>query len=106
MGAGYIPKIIVGTTKVNNTINSLLFKSGILLVNIFEYDPPKDIFWYIYMVYAAENTIEELANTPNKDDLSNTPYSDKNSPMKFKDSGAPQFARHNMKNNMANNGII
>jgi hypothetical protein len=59
----------------------------------------------MYIVYAAEKTIEVLANKPNKDDLSNTPYKDKNSPMKFKDKGAPQLPRHRIKNNIANNGI-
>jgi hypothetical protein len=36
-------------------------------------DPPKDILLYIYIVYAAENMIEELANIPNKGNLSNVP---------------------------------
>jgi len=57
---------------MNKIVNSLLVKSGILKVNIFEYAPPKAILWYIYIVYAAEKIIEELAKTPNKDDLSNT----------------------------------
>ena len=35
-------------------------------------DPPKAILLNIYIVYAAENTIEELAKTPNKGNLSKT----------------------------------
>jgi hypothetical protein len=36
-------------------------------------DPPNDILLYIYIVYAAENIIEELENIPNKGNLSNVP---------------------------------
>ena len=82
-----------------------MLRSTKFTANILEYDPPNAILWYIYIVYAAENTIEELANTPNNEDLSNTPYNDINSPMKLKDRGAPQLARHNIKNIIANNGI-
>ena len=47
-----MPKITVGTTKVNSILNSLLFKSARLAVNIFEYAPPKLIFWYnTHIVY-------------------------------------------------------
>jgi hypothetical protein len=35
-------------------------------------DPPKAILLNIYIVYAAEKTIEELAKTPNKGNLSKT----------------------------------
>ena len=54
--------------------NSLLFKSAIFTLKYFENAPPKAILLYIYIVYAALNTIELLANTPNKGILSNIPY--------------------------------
>ena len=43
------------------------------------------------MVYAAENTIEELAKAPNKGNLSKVPYKHMNSPTKFKVSGVPRI---------------
>lgn len=67
--------------------------------------PAKAILLNMYIVYAAENIIEELANTPNKGNLSNTPYNDINSPTKFKVRGTPQLPKDNMKNNIENNGI-
>jgi hypothetical protein len=56
-------------------------------------------------VYAAENTIELQANTPEINNLSNIPYRLKNSPKKFKDKGVPAFPKHNIKNNIENKGI-
>lgn len=106
MGAGYIPNITVKTTNVNNIWNSRLFKSGIFTLKNLEYDPANAILLNIYIVYAAENTIEELANTPNKGSLSNTPYNDINSPIKFKVKGTPQLPNDSIKNNIANKGII
>ena len=61
-------------TNVNNITNYLLFKSGILNLKNLEYDPANAILLNIYIVYAALNTIEELANAPNKGNLSNVPY--------------------------------
>jgi hypothetical protein len=58
------------------------------------------------MVYAAEKTIDELANAPNIGNLSKTPYRDINSPMKFKVKGAPQLPKDKIKNNILNRGII
>ena len=85
--------------------NSRLFTSGMLTKKNLENAPAKAILLNMYIVYAAENIIEELAKTPNSDDLSNTPYNDKNSPMKFNDRGAPQLERHNIKNSIENKGI-
>ena len=90
---------------MSNTKNSRLFKSGILTLNILENDPPNAILLNIKIVYAAENTIEELANIPNKGNLSNTPYKDINSPTKFKVRGTPQLASDNRKNNIEKIGI-
>jgi hypothetical protein len=53
--------------------NSRLLTSLILASKNLLKDPPKAILLNIYIVYAAENTIEELAKTPNKGNLSNTP---------------------------------
>jgi len=60
----------------------------------------------MYIVYAAENTMDELAKTPNNGNLSNTPYKDINSPTKFRVRGTPQLPKHNMKNKIENKGII
>jgi len=68
-------------------------------------DPPKAILLNIYIVYAADNTIEELAKAPNKGNLSKVPYKDKNSPTKFKVSGVPALPKHNIKNKIENKGI-
>ncbi len=58
-------------------------------------------------MYAAENTIEELAKMPSIGwSFQYTPYNDKNSPTKFNVRGAPQLPRHNIKNIMENTGII
>jgi hypothetical protein len=57
-------------------------------------------------VYAAENTIDELAKRPNIGNLSNTPYRDINSPIKLRVSGTPQLPKDKMKNNIENKGII
>jgi hypothetical protein len=43
-----------------------------------EYDPANAILLNIYIVYAAENTIEELAKKNKKGSISNTPYNDIN----------------------------
>ncbi len=67
--------------------------------------PQKAILLNINIVYAAENTIEELANTPSNGNLSNTPYKDINSPTKFKVRGTPQLPKDNIKNNIENKGI-
>ena len=40
----------------------------------FEKGPPNAILLNMYIVYAALNTIEELANIPNKGNLSKVPY--------------------------------
>jgi hypothetical protein len=69
-------------------------------------DPPKAILLNIYMVYAADNTIEELAKAPNKGNLSKVPYKDKNSPTKFKVRGVPALPKHSIKNKIENKGII
>lgn len=106
MGAGYNPNTTVNTTNVSKIKNSRLFKSGILKIKNLENEPAKAILLNIYMVYAADNIIEELANTPIIGNLSNTPYNDINSPTKFKVSGTPQFARDNIKNIIENKGII
>ena len=82
---------------MNKIKNSRLFKSGIFCIKSLEYDPPNTILLNIYIVYAAEKIIEELANIPNTGNLSNIPYKDKNSPIKFKVKGTPQFAKHNKK---------
>lgn len=73
MGAGYIPNTTVNKTNVSKIKNSRLFTSGIFASKNLLKDPPKAILLYIYIVYAAEKTIEELANTPSKGNLSNTP---------------------------------
>jgi len=52
--------------------NSRLLTSLILASKNLLKDPPKAILLNIYIVYAAENTIEELAKTPNKGNLSKT----------------------------------
>jgi hypothetical protein len=70
-----------------------------------EYEPPKLILLNIYIVYAAENIIEDDANTPNTGILSKEPYRDINSPIKFRVKGAPQLPKHNIKNIIENNGI-
>jgi hypothetical protein len=82
-----------------------LFKSGRFTSKNLEYDPANDILLNIYIVYAAEKIIEELANVPSKGNLSNTPYSDINSPTKFKVRGTPQLPKHSIKNNTENKGI-
>ena len=68
--------------------------------------PPKAIRLYIYIVYAAENIIEELAIKPKRGNRSKAPYKDINSPTKFKVRGTPQLAKDNIKNNKENKGII
>ena len=79
--------------------------SGILTKKNLEYDPVNAILLNIYIVYAAENIIEELAKTPNKGNLSNTPYNERNSPTKFKVKGTPQLPKHNKKKIIENKGI-
>jgi hypothetical protein len=64
---------MVNITKTNKIKNSRLLTSLILSSKNLVKDPPKAILLNIYIVYAAENTIEELAKTPNKGNLSNTP---------------------------------
>ena len=71
-----------------------------------ENDPANAILLYMYIVYAALNTIEELANTPNKGNLSKVPYKLINSPIKFSDKGVPAFPKQSIKNNNENKGII
>jgi len=87
----------VNATNVNNITNSLLFKSGILNLKNLEYDPANAILLNIYIVYAALNTIEELANAPNKGNLSNVPYRLINSPTKLTVKGVPALPRQSMK---------
>ena len=60
-------------TNVSNMKNSRLLISLILASKNLLNDPPKAILLNIYIVYAAEKTIDELAKTPNKGNLSNTP---------------------------------
>lgn len=55
---------------MNNNINSLLFTSYILSSKNLLKEPPKDILLNMYIVYAAENTTEEQAKTPNTGNLS------------------------------------
>src|ERR1041384_5501400 len=69
-------------------------------------DPPKAILLNIYIVYAADNTIELLAKAPNKGNLSNVRYKDKNSPTKFKVSGVPALPKQSIKKKIENKGII
>lgn len=97
--------MIVNTTNVNNIKNSRLLTSAILLVKNLENDPPNAILLNINIVYAAENTIDELAIIPNIGNLSNTPYRDINSPTKFKVRGTPQLPSDSMKNKIENKGI-
>ena len=59
----------------------------------------------MYIVYAALNTIEELANAPNKGNLSKVPYKLMNSPMKLRDKGVPALPKQSMKNIIENKGI-
>ena len=106
IGAGYIPNITVNKTSVNNIKNSRLLISLTLVSNNLVNDPPKAILLNIYMVQAAENTIEELAKTPSNGNLSNTPYKDMNSPTKFKVRGTPQLPKDRIKNKIENRGII
>ena len=56
----------MNTTNVSNIKNSRLFMSLILASKNLLNDPPKAILLNIYIVYAAENTIDELAKTPIK----------------------------------------
>ena len=49
-------------------VTSLKFSSKNLLK-----EPPKAILLNIYIVYAADRIIEELANTPSNGNLSKTP---------------------------------
>jgi len=86
--------------------NSRLVKSGILTKKNLDNEPPNAILLNIYIVYAAENTIEVLAITPNNGNLSNIPYKDINSPTKFKVRGTPQLPNDRIKNNIENKGII
>ena len=95
----------MNTTNVSNIKNSRLFTSLILASKNLLNDPPKAILLNIYIVYAADNTIDELAKTPSKGNLSNTPYKDINSPTKFKVRGTPQLPKDKMKNNIENKGI-
>ena len=97
---------MVNITKVNNIKNSRLLVSIILNLKRFENVPPNAILLNIYMVYAAENIIDEQAITPNKGNFSKTPYKDINSPTKFKVRGTPQLPKHNIKKSMENKGII
>jgi hypothetical protein len=59
----------------------------------------------MYIVYAADNTIEELAKAPSKGILSKAPYIHINSPIKLSVKGVPALPKHNMKNNIENKGI-
>jgi len=54
--------------------NSRLFMSFMFASKNLLNDPPKAILLNIYIVYAADNTIEELAKAPNKGNLSKVPY--------------------------------
>jgi len=56
-------------------------------------------------VYAALNTIEELAKRPNNGNLSKVPYKHINSPTKSKVSGVPALAKDKIKNKIENQGI-
>ena len=76
-----------------------------LNLNNLENDPAKAILLNMYIVYAALNTIEELANIPSKGSLSKVPYKHINSPIKLRDRGVPAFPRQRIKNNMENKGI-
>ena len=86
--------------------NSRLFKSGIFTLKNLLKDPANAILLYIKIVYAALNTMEELANIPSKGNLSKIPYRDKNSPKKLRVSGTPQLPKESMKNKIENIGII
>ena len=66
-------KNTVNITNANNKLNSRLFKSNIFFLKNLDSTPPNDTLLYIYIVYAAENTMDELANIPNKGNLSNDP---------------------------------
>ena len=105
MKLGYIPNKTVNDTNINKIKNSLLLRSGMLTTKNLEYDPPNAILWYMYIVYAAENTIEELAKAPKRGNLSNAPYKHKNSPIKLSDRGVPALLRQSIKNNMEKIGI-
>ena len=54
----------------------------------------------MYIVYAADNTIDELASILKIGNLSNIPYKLKNSPIKLRDNGVPALLKHNIKNNI------
>ena len=97
---------MVNSTNINKTENSRLLKSGILYLKSFEKGPAKAIILNMYMVYAALNIIEELANTPNKGNLSKVPYRLINSPIKFSERGVPAFPKQRIKNNIEKTGII
>jgi hypothetical protein len=85
---------------------SLKFKSVEYLPQCSKFKaPPNIILLNIYIVKAAENTIEDEDNAPAKGNLSNTPYKDINSPTKLNVSGAPQLPKHRMKNNTDNKGM-
>ena len=71
----------------------------------FESDPAKAILLNIYIVYAALNTIEELASAQSNGSLSKVPYKLINSPKKFRDNGVPALLKQRMKNKIENNGI-
>lgn len=79
--------------------------SGIFEIKNLEYDPANAILLNMYIVYAAEKIIEELAIIPNKGNLTNTPYKDINSPTKFRVKGTPQLPKHSIKNMIENKGI-
>lgn len=93
-------------TNVSRIKSSRLFKSGILTLKNLENEPAKAILLNIYIVYAAEKTIEELAKTPKAGNLSKTPYNDINSPTKFRVRGTAQLPKHNRKNIIEYKGII
>ena len=82
-----------------------MLTSGILTRKYLENDPPNAILLNMYIVYAAENTIEELAKAPSRGNLSNVPYNERNSPIKFKVKGVPALAKHSMKKRIENKGI-
>lgn len=71
MKEGQIPESIVNMIKLNNKKNSRLVISRMFSSKNLLKDPPKDILLNIYIVYAADNMIEELENIPKKGNLSN-----------------------------------
>ena len=73
MKEGYIPKITVKNTKTKSKKNSLFVISLTFSSKNLLYEPPNAILLNIYIVYAADNIIEELANKPKKGNLSKTP---------------------------------